>query len=77
MFNQVVLFGGTTVESNIEYMNEIMKDSFADEVFSSYSEDNKKSCCELLQSLKLNEFVLVIKSEEIAIKDTNNKNEGK
>lgn len=71
MFNQVVLFGGATVESNIEYMNEIMRDSFVDEIFSSYGDDSRKSCLELLQSLKLNEFVLLIKSEKIAIKDTN------
>lgn len=77
MFKQIVLFGGTTVKGNIDYVGKIMKELFIDEIFSSYSEDNKKSCCELLQSLKLNEFVLVIKSEEIAIKDTNNKNEGK
>lgn len=69
MFNQIVLFGGTTVKCNIDYVDGIMKDSFVDEVFSSYSEDNNKSCYELLQSLKLNEFVLLIKSEKIAIKD--------
>lgn len=77
MFNQVVLFGGTTVENNIEYVNKIIKDSFIDEIFSSYSKDGKKSCLELLQSLKLNEFVLVIKSEKIALKDTNYNNKGK
>lgn len=77
MFNQVVLFGGATVESNIEYMNKIMRDSLVDEIFSLYSEDSRKSCLELLQSLKLNEFVLLIKSEKIAIKDANYYNGGK
>lgn len=74
VFNQIVLFGGAKVKCNIDYVDGIMRELFIDEIFSSYSKDNNKSCCELLQSLKLNEFVLLIKSEKIAMKDTNNKN---
>lgn len=73
MFNQVVLFGGATVENNIEYMNKIIKESFIDEIFSAYSKDMQKDCSELLKTLKSNEFILLIKSEKIAMKDTNNK----
>ena len=69
MFNQVILFGGQTIESNVKYVDEIMKDSFIYEIFSVYSEDKDKDIKSLLRRLKWDEFILLIKSEKIAVKD--------
>lgn len=71
IFNQVVLFGGKKIESNIKYIDEIIKSLYIDEIFSPYSKDIQKDCSRVLQTLKSNEFVLFIKSEKIAMKDSN------
>lgn len=71
IFNQVVLFGGKKIESNIRYVDEIIKSLYIDEIFSPYSKDIQKDCSRVLQTLKSNEFILFIKSEKIAMKDSN------